>query len=71
MLPDSFRASLALPLTDEELCVNALLPLARLSDAQRQRLEATAQLWLPNIRAELKKADPIERLIHRIRLDEP
>jgi RHH-type proline utilization regulon transcriptional repressor/proline dehydrogenase/delta 1-pyrroline-5-carboxylate dehydrogenase len=71
MLPDNFRKAIAdLPLSSEEACINALLPLARLNGAEKQRILATGREWITDIRKEMQKADPIERLIHRIRLDE-
>ncbi|MBI3419415.1 MAG: bifunctional proline dehydrogenase/L-glutamate gamma-semialdehyde dehydrogenase PutA [Proteobacteria bacterium] len=71
MLTQSLRKALAeLPLSDEKACLSGLLPLARLESGQKERARATARQWLPEIRQELRKSDPMERLIHRIRLDE-
>jgi RHH-type proline utilization regulon transcriptional repressor/proline dehydrogenase/delta 1-pyrroline-5-carboxylate dehydrogenase len=71
MLSDDLRTLLAeLPLTDEAACLRKLAPLAYLNDEQQARIASTARAWIPEIRKELHHADPIERLIHRIRLDE-
>jgi RHH-type proline utilization regulon transcriptional repressor/proline dehydrogenase/delta 1-pyrroline-5-carboxylate dehydrogenase len=72
MLPELLRKSLAeLPNTSEEACLQALLPLARLDEAQKQRIHDTALQWVADIRKDMAMADPVERLVHRIRLDEP
>lgn len=57
-----------LTLADEESCIRALTPLSRLSIQDERAVSAKSKAWLVELREAAKRAEPIERLIHRFRL---
>ncbi len=72
MLSEAFRNTLAnLASEKEEACLEALLPLAQLDDAQRNRVSAATERLIPEIRARMARAAPVARMVHGLRLDEP